>query len=121
MLPARMSSGKSFAGGAPPRLRFAAVRPIDPRGCWRVSPRLSRVRKGMTMTNATYRFALVGLVTALALPGRSEAQKALVPVGGPIEAPLSLTASDGSGLELASLSAEVVVEDPVAFTELHLV
>jgi len=36
------------------------------------------------------------------------------------EAPLSLTASDGSGLELVSLSAQAVVDDPLAFTELHL-
>ncbi|MES1172306.1 MAG: VIT domain-containing protein [Bacteroidota bacterium] len=36
-------------------------------------------------------------------------------------APLGLTASDGSGLELLSLSAQAVVEDPLAFTELHLV
>jgi len=36
-------------------------------------------------------------------------------------APISLTASDGAGLELVSLSAQAVVEDPLAFTELHLV
>ncbi|MBM4363890.1 MAG: hypothetical protein FJ104_14515, partial [Deltaproteobacteria bacterium] len=36
-------------------------------------------------------------------------------------AALDLTASDGTGLELVSLSARVVVEDPLAFTELHLV
>jgi len=35
-------------------------------------------------------------------------------------APISLTASDGSGLELVSLHARVVIEDPLAFTELHL-
>jgi len=35
--------------------------------------------------------------------------------------PLELTASDGAGLELVSLSAQAVVEDPLAFTELHLV
>ena len=35
-------------------------------------------------------------------------------------APLSLTGSDGSGLELVSLTAQAVVEDPLAFTELHL-
>jgi tetratricopeptide (TPR) repeat protein len=34
---------------------------------------------------------------------------------------LELTASDGTGLRLVSLSARVVVEDPLAFTELHLV
>ena len=39
----------------------------------------------------------------------------------PAESPLSLTASDGSGLQLVSLKARAVVEDPLAFTELHLV
>jgi tetratricopeptide (TPR) repeat protein len=36
-------------------------------------------------------------------------------------APMSLTASDGAGLELVSLSAEAAIEDPLAFTELHLI
>ncbi|MBV1857445.1 MAG: TonB family protein [Nannocystaceae bacterium] len=35
--------------------------------------------------------------------------------------PMSLTAGDGSGLQLRSVSGTVVIEDPVAFTELHLV
>ena len=35
-------------------------------------------------------------------------------------APWSLTASDGSGLALASVDARAVVEGPLAFTELHL-
>ena len=34
--------------------------------------------------------------------------------------PLSLTASDGSGLELVSMEARAVVQGPLAFTELHL-
>ncbi|MCA9709554.1 MAG: hypothetical protein KDK70_27195, partial [Myxococcales bacterium] len=34
--------------------------------------------------------------------------------------PLALTASDGSGLDLVSMKARVVIEDPLAFTELHL-
>src|SRR6185503_9954935 len=38
----------------------------------------------------------------------------------PTAPPLSLTASDGSGLELVSLSAQAVVEDPLAFTEMRL-
>lgn len=37
-----------------------------------------------------------------------------------VEAPLSLTASDGTGLFLRSLRAEAVVEGPLAFTQLHL-
>ncbi|MCA9653714.1 MAG: hypothetical protein KC501_27595, partial [Myxococcales bacterium] len=35
--------------------------------------------------------------------------------------PLALTASDGTGLDLVSMEARVVIEDPLAFTELHLV
>jgi TonB family protein len=35
--------------------------------------------------------------------------------------PMALTASDGSGLDLVSMKARVVIEDPLAFTELHLV
>jgi hypothetical protein len=35
-------------------------------------------------------------------------------------APISLTASDGSGLTLVSVEARAVIEDPLAFTELHL-
>jgi Vault protein inter-alpha-trypsin domain len=34
--------------------------------------------------------------------------------------PLDLTASDGTGLVLAALSARAVIDDPLAFTELHL-
>ena len=36
------------------------------------------------------------------------------------EAPISLTASDGTGLALTRLEAKAVVEGPLAFTELHL-
>ncbi len=35
-------------------------------------------------------------------------------------APISLTASDGSGLVLVSVEARAVIEEPLAFTELHL-
>jgi len=44
------------------------------------------------------------------------------PVDGPTMAapPLSLTASDGSGLVLAELRANAVVEGPLAFTEIRL-
>src|SRR5580692_3210228 len=35
-------------------------------------------------------------------------------------APWSLTASDGTGVELRSVDARAVVEGPLAFTELHL-
>ncbi|MEZ4449097.1 MAG: AgmX/PglI C-terminal domain-containing protein [Nannocystaceae bacterium] len=36
-------------------------------------------------------------------------------------APFSLTASDGTGLALKSMTARAVVDEPLAFTELHLV
>ena len=35
--------------------------------------------------------------------------------------PLSLTASDGTGLRLAEMDARAMIEEPLAFTELHLV
>jgi len=35
-------------------------------------------------------------------------------------APVSLTASDGTGLTLVSVEARAAIEDPLAFTELHL-
>jgi hypothetical protein len=38
----------------------------------------------------------------------------------PRRVPLSLTASDGTGLAVASLVARAEVQDPLAFTELHL-
>src|SRR5947207_2950541 len=36
------------------------------------------------------------------------------------EAPVTLTASDGTGLRLVQMTGRAVVEDPLAFTELHL-
>ncbi|MDP2344958.1 MAG: VIT domain-containing protein [Deltaproteobacteria bacterium] len=41
-------------------------------------------------------------------------------LAGAVEAPLSLTASDGSGLRLVSLDADAVCGGPVCFTELRL-
>ncbi|MBI5544905.1 MAG: hypothetical protein HY901_13525, partial [Deltaproteobacteria bacterium] len=40
--------------------------------------------------------------------------------GRSVEAPMSLTASDGTGLRLVSLDARAVVQEPLAFTELRL-
>ncbi len=42
--------------------------------------------------------------------------------GGPakVAPPMTLTCSDGSGLELRALTARTVVDGPLAFTELHL-
>ncbi|MDB4975032.1 MAG: putative signal peptide protein [Myxococcaceae bacterium] len=42
-------------------------------------------------------------------------------LAAPPPPPVSLTGSDGSGLELVSLSANAVIEDPLAFTELRIV
>lgn len=42
------------------------------------------------------------------------------PEPGKAESPMSLTASDGTGLKLVSLRASGVIEEPLAFTELHL-
>jgi hypothetical protein len=39
----------------------------------------------------------------------------------PSTSPMSLTSSDGTGLQLVSLAARAVVEDPLTFTELRLV
>src|SRR5207245_3300452 len=38
----------------------------------------------------------------------------------PAAPPIALTASDGTGLRLVSLTARAVVIEPLAFTELHL-
>jgi tetratricopeptide (TPR) repeat protein len=77
---------------------------------------------------------LVGLLLVLGCTkskddaGRSVASGPLVPELGwatsspaPRPAPISLTASDGSGLQLVSIEARSVIEDPLAFTELRLV
>src|SRR5688572_11931899 len=87
----------------------------------------------MTIKRGTSRFgqrdrafapaAVAVLLTLVSAPGRSQGQawqpKAAATVLK-MEAPLSLTASDGTGLTLTSLSAQVVLQDPLAFTELHL-
>lgn len=40
---------------------------------------------------------------------------------GPSGAPMSLTAGDGTGLQIVSLKASAVIQDPLAFTEIRLV
>ncbi|WP_146156085.1 AgmX/PglI C-terminal domain-containing protein, partial [Enhygromyxa salina] len=85
---------------------------------------------------------LGGLLSACAPKGQPPAQREDSPAPGPLEplaadlgaralpdpnhdsaaeAPLSLTASDGTGLRLVSLTGRAVVQEPLAFTELHLV
>jgi len=65
-------------------------------------------------------FALATFSVAGA-PASSRAQVLVARPAAAVAAPVSLTASDGAGLELTSLSAQAVVDDPLAFTELHLV
>ncbi|MCY1055926.1 AgmX/PglI C-terminal domain-containing protein [Nannocystis sp. SCPEA4] len=56
--------------------------------------------------------------TTMALPSKGVK---LTDDGAMRRAPVSLTASDGTGLKLVSFKARGVVEEPLAFTELHLV
>ena len=83
---------------------------------------MAKTRGTSNIKHGTFRPALAALILSVAaLPGRSDGQvKAIAGGVPPSEAPLSLTASTGTGLQLTSLSARVVVEDPLAFTELHL-
>jgi tetratricopeptide (TPR) repeat protein len=55
--------------------------------------------------------------TSLRVP---EGPPQMAPPSRPPEAPMSLTASDGTGLKLVSLTARAVIEEPLAFTELKL-
>lgn len=64
---------------------------------------------------AAVTFAAVGARTC-AGPRAAHGIEQAAPAG----APWTLTASDGSGLELARVDAKGVVEGPLAFTELHL-
>jgi len=74
------------------------------------------------------------LLSALLLPSATPAQVVKPPllvarppthvppaVAEPVAVPISLTGSDGSGLEIVSITASAVIEDPLAFTELRLV
>ena len=73
------------------------------------------------------RCGLLGLIAAMLAPGGGDLPAAAqgkaprpAAIAAAEAATLSLTASDGTGLELTSLTAQVVLEDPLAFTELHL-
>jgi tetratricopeptide (TPR) repeat protein len=63
--------------------------------------------------------ALVGAGPLAPLPPKPQTQVAQIAESA--APPISLTASDGTGLILTSLKAQAVLEDPLAFTELHLV
>jgi hypothetical protein len=54
-------------------------------------------------------------------PAQIDPEQEEEPSGGPSNSPVSLTASDGTGLQVVAFEARAVVEDPLAFTELHLV
>ena len=64
------------------------------------------------------------MATVIALPQarsfRFADKPAWTEVPLPVAPPLDLTASDGTGLVLAAVSARAVIDDPLAFTELHL-
>ncbi|MFN3200957.1 MAG: VIT domain-containing protein [Bradymonadia bacterium] len=61
--------------------------------------------------------ALLG-VACLCLP--ASAQLKIAAPDQKVEAPFSLTAADGTGLELVALDTRAVVDGPLAFTEVHL-
>ena len=63
----------------------------------------------------------LGLGFGVALGGAPPALRAGGSNAAPATAPASLTSSDGTGLRIVSLNARAVVDDPLAFTELHLV
>ncbi|MBI4679207.1 MAG: hypothetical protein HY748_16655 [Elusimicrobia bacterium] len=86
-------------------------------------------RKGF-LAQFTAAFQAVALVVG-ALPAQAQPAAGTAPAPfrfdklGPIEAarpeaPVSLTASDGTGLKLSRMTARAVVEGPLAFTELQL-
>jgi outer membrane protein OmpA-like peptidoglycan-associated protein len=67
------------------------------------------------------RRTVLGLGFVMALGGAPPAVSAAGSIAAPATAPLSLTSSDGAGLRIVSLHARAEVEDPLAFTELHIV
>jgi hypothetical protein len=81
---------------------------------------LRRGSAGISLLTAALTFAVSVGAIAKDTPAHGQTKPQLATPAGAGEAPLSLTASDGTGLELTSLSAQVVVEDPLAFTELKL-
>src|SRR5262245_43928802 len=76
---------------------------------------------GMRTRMGRVRRMVLGLGFGVALGGAAPAPSAAVSSAAPAAAPVSLTSSDGTGLRIVSLQARAVVEDPLAFTELHLV
>ena len=83
-----------------------------------MTTKLGSSARGFSVLGSS-RLLLLGLILGLAsLLAGDHAQAGGVVVAAP--PPISLTASDGAGLELVSLSADAAIDDPLAFTELHL-
>ncbi len=83
-----------------------------------MNSKLGSSARGFSVLGSS-RLLLLGLILGLAsLLAGDHAQAGGVVVAAP--PPISLTASDGAGLELVSLTADAAIDDPLAFTELHL-
>ena len=80
-----------------------------------MTTKLGFSRLGFSRLGFAARLLTLGLVSFVA--GDHARAGGVVVVAPP---PISLTASDGAGLELVSLSADAAIDDPLAFTELHL-
>ena len=106
------SSRRPLFAAAPLALALVACTP-NPRG----EPREGAGREAAVSVTEPATIA----VTALAPEPWPEPPPAVAVEQGPGRAPLSLTASDGTGLRLVSLGARAAVEGPLALTELHLV
>jgi tetratricopeptide (TPR) repeat protein len=90
------------------QLRRASLLPLLIAGCASPLPPASQTPTTSTATFATS----TGRVAAAAM-----AYDTLATDEGP---PMSLTGTDGTGLQLTKLEAKAVVEGPLAYTELHL-
>src|SRR5687768_3657768 len=69
------------------------------------------------------RTRLLSTLLSLTLLGGASAyaEPEIKTVPGPKTAPVRLTASDGTGLHLVDYKADVVVQGPLAFTQLRLI
>ncbi len=73
-----------------------------------------------TLLSAVISVSLLGLTGAQNHPSSQATPTLEIQRSKRSGAPVQLTASDGTGLQLASYQAKVVVQGPLAFTELHL-
>ena len=126
-LPASPREGRQPLGLDPPRVpRVGEIHMPTPSAC--AAPGRPRPRRrlrhphrpdrgsppGARVQPTTTTFAQGGAPAALVA---ASSGTALIADDGP---PISLTASDGTGLTLTRLDARAVVDGPLAFTELHL-